>query len=982
MRHLRFPVTAALFLLLAPALPAQERDLREQYGTKSLEAAKSIQRAIQLSAARKHKEALAAIDEAIKLDKGCPLAHFQRALYLSDLGQIEEAIDAYKTVLGADVRHSQNISATAAVNLGITYAKLKENDEAHLWLTRAILEDWDNTFKQRGKAYRNLAISLGTQNKNLAAALAVALAYQDRAPNCDLRMVRQYFDKAEGQEGARLLHFPDKVPAVAKRAQEAKLDPVTLDKIADPVTELLTDPEGRYVVALSKGASQYHLIMTADKPAVTKVELAKAIVTGCLAGGHLYAVADSPVQVEKIDVLSGKVRKTWTLKGVTAAPTSLAAFPAQGRAYFASPGEQVVYEVDLKTGNVAKTSVPGQAVVGHPNQRYLYSYVKPDRKGGEGGRIIIDGQRMYFNRTFDWLQGTLFQSVVVPRGLLLAGVRDNAASNAFRMSLSPDGNWVAMAGGGGYRPSVKGADGGYGVAVFSAHDLEHGQGFFATDAYPQGVCFNPVTGQVAAIRNPDAKVYHLSSPKEPVVLKGNFSGAGAWSGNGRFLVLGNNAGPGVTVFENALSKEEEKAAGAWFKAIKVVPVAPPQTAVASFEAVPELANFALATPSREELTQALAKAIEKGRTSRPGRWEGYTPYAKEDAPRKVIADVLPLIAGKMDLGIAIFQLKKALKATPTSVPAQFFLAEAQRLNDQAEDAEPNYVAVVRADQGRTELSLLALNHLAAMKAAKDQGMTALHCLVTALALDKARPQTVGQLKELLKKNKFDEEAEKVAKLPTAAGGPVVSRAELPKLPKPGEGKKMSAADIYQKAITSVVLIKTGSGTGSGVCVGSAEFILTNNHVVGEADDVEVYTFTVKDKAPVRQPAVRGSVVFRSPKEDVAVLKLEKAPEHLLPLLVAEATPNAGEKVYAVGSPGLGKEVLEQSISEGLVSAKRRLLDEVPYLQHSAAVNPGNSGGPLLDDMGRVVGIVTLKARLENVSFAIPPETVRTIFKSR
>jgi len=109
--------------------------------------------------------------------------------------------------------------------------------------------------------------------------------------------------------------------------------------------------------------------------------------------------------------------------------------------------------------------------------------------------------------------------------------------------------------------------------VFSAVNLEHKQGFFATDAYPQGICFNPVTGQLAAVRGDDAKVYHLWSTKDPVVLKGRFSGVGTWSGNGRYLVLG-SAGGGVTAFENGLSKEEEKAAGEWPKAIKVVPSVP------------------------------------------------------------------------------------------------------------------------------------------------------------------------------------------------------------------------------------------------------------------------------------------------------------------------------------------------------------------------------------------------------------------------
>jgi hypothetical protein len=466
------------------------------------------------------------------------------------------------------------MSATAAVNLGITHAIRKENEEAHLWLTRGILEDWDNRYKQRGKAYRNLAISLGVEGRNLAAALAVALAYQDRAPNCDLAMVRRYFAKAEGQEAARLLAFPDKVPDLGKRTQPSRLDPVPLDKVGDTVTELLPDPEGRYVVALSRGSAHYYLIATGDRPGITKVEVPKPLTCGCLAGGHLYAAAEGPARVEKIDVPTGKVLEAVTLKGVGTVPASLAAFPAQGRAYF--PADQVLHEVDLKSGNVLRTTVPGQAVVGHPNQRYLYSYIKPDRRGGEGGRIIIDGQRIYFNRTFDWLQGTLFKAVVVPRGLLLAEVRDNASSNAQRMSLSPDGHWIAVVGGGGYRPSTKGAEGGYGVAVFAGLNLEHMQGYFATEAYPEGACFNPVTGQLAAIRGGDAKVYHLLSPKDPVVLKGQFNGVGAWSGNGRYLFLG-NAGGGVTPFANALSKEEEKAAGAWYKAIPVVPVMPPKT---------------------------------------------------------------------------------------------------------------------------------------------------------------------------------------------------------------------------------------------------------------------------------------------------------------------------------------------------------------------------------------------------------------------
>jgi len=167
-----------------------------------------------------------------------------------------------------------------------------------------------------------------------------------------------------------------------------------------------------------------------------------------------------------------------------------------------------------------------------------------------------------------------------------------------------------------------------------------------------------------------------------------------------------------------------------------------------------------------------------------------------------------------------------------------------------------------------------------------------------------------------------------------------------------------------------------------VCVAQADLILTNDHVINAGEGaLHVTAFTYKKKTLARLARVRARVVFRSPKEDVAVLKLEKPIPGMTPLLVAAEDRGAGEKVWAIGSPGLGKEVLEQSISDRLIRSTRRKICGSVYLQHSAAVNPGNSGGPLLDEYGHVVGLVTLKARLEGVSFAVRVETLRAIFKS-
>ena len=101
-----------------------------------------------------------------------------------------------------------------------------------------------------------------------------------------------------------------------------------------------------------------------------------------------------------------------------------------------------------------------------------------------------------------------------------------------------------------------------------------------------------------------------------------------------------------------------------------------------------------------------------------------------------------------------------------------------------------------------------------------------------------------------------------------------------------------------------------------------------------------------------------------------------------PLPVVGETPAVGSKVFAIGNPGMGDKILEQTMSEGIVSATNRKLGDQTYIQHTAAVNPGNSGGPLFNEKGQVVGMVTLKARLENVSFAIPVEVLRATLKGK
>jgi serine protease Do len=154
------------------------------------------------------------------------------------------------------------------------------------------------------------------------------------------------------------------------------------------------------------------------------------------------------------------------------------------------------------------------------------------------------------------------------------------------------------------------------------------------------------------------------------------------------------------------------------------------------------------------------------------------------------------------------------------------------------------------------------------------------------------------------------------------------------------------------------------GAGSGFIVSPDGVILTNAHVVRDADEV---TVKLQDRREYR-----AKVLGSDTKTDVAVLKIDAKN---LPVVPIGNTRNlqVGEWVLAIGSP-FG---LESSVTAGVVSAKGRSLpgDQVPFIQTDVAVNPGNSGGPLFNTRGEVVGInsqiYSQTGGYQGLSFAIP-----------
>jgi serine protease Do len=165
------------------------------------------------------------------------------------------------------------------------------------------------------------------------------------------------------------------------------------------------------------------------------------------------------------------------------------------------------------------------------------------------------------------------------------------------------------------------------------------------------------------------------------------------------------------------------------------------------------------------------------------------------------------------------------------------------------------------------------------------------------------------------------------------------------------------------------------GLGSGVIVTKDGYILTNNHVVENADEV---TVTLNDERKFN-----AKVVGTDPKSDIAVLKIKADNLPFLPLANSEKI-EVGDLVLAVGNP-FG---LSQTVTMGMVSATGRAtmgMDYEDFIQTDAAINPGNSGGALVDVDGRLIGINTAilsrSGGNQGIGFAIPVNLARNVMEN-
>jgi S1-C subfamily serine protease len=212
--------------------------------------------------------------------------------------------------------------------------------------------------------------------------------------------------------------------------------------------------------------------------------------------------------------------------------------------------------------------------------------------------------------------------------------------------------------------------------------------------------------------------------------------------------------------------------------------------------------------------------------------------------------------------------------------------------------------------------------------------------------------------------------------------PVATRGDL-------TAAEQATIELFERASPSVAFITSlavrqniftrnvmeiPQGTGSGFVWDREGHVVTNYHVIREADRAHV---TLADGT-----AWPAELVGAAPEKDLAVLRIEAEPEHLHPLPIGtSADLKVGQTVYAIGNP-FG---LDHTLTTGVISALGREIESIEripireVIQTDAAINPGNSGGPLLDSAGRLIGvntaIVSPSGAYAGIGFAIPADIV-------
>jgi S1-C subfamily serine protease len=215
-----------------------------------------------------------------------------------------------------------------------------------------------------------------------------------------------------------------------------------------------------------------------------------------------------------------------------------------------------------------------------------------------------------------------------------------------------------------------------------------------------------------------------------------------------------------------------------------------------------------------------------------------------------------------------------------------------------------------------------------------------------------------------------------AEIAALAGGLESINAESAKKYEALSGKitgleNLSKGLDVEKMKNAVVIVKINDDVaGSGTIVSSDGYIITSDHVVADMKENDVVKIELYDGSKLR-----AGVITRNTGLDLALLKIARSEGFSYLTLEDAKSIKTGDKVYAIGNP-LGEELTKFTVTEGIISGFRTE-DGVNLVQTDAALNPGNSGGPIVNNAGRVVGIVSMGyIDAQGLSFGIRSDVVQ------
>ncbi len=331
--------------------------------------------------------------------------------------------------------------------------------------------------------------------------------------------------------------------------------------------------------------------------------------------------------------------------------------------------------------------------------------------------------------------------------------------------------------------------------------------------------------------------------------------------------------------------------------------------------------------------------------------------------------------------------EQLIRVYPWSPNVRYYLAKLYARENQPDKALAHYAAARTLDRGATIVSLDAAIEPARLLARAKKFTEAIALLKTALARkadDFVALTTLGRvhlaageraaaaaaLDQSLKTNPHQPDARRL--LAEAKGA-------KPTDPPPAKFGQLS--ELVKQVEESCLVVTPSHGSGSGYVISSDGLIATNFHVVAPGGKLQLRY--KRDGKSLTVPDLQ--VVLLDPVSDIAILKADARAFPLRPLPLGTAKDVvAGEDIVAIGSPGImagptGPQILEHTVTKGIISNRDRVFNNIHFFQTDAAVNPGNSGGPLFDMFGRVIGMVTLGTNMQGTGFALHIDQVKAHF---